>query len=94
MIKMSRLLLGFLLVLVTGSLMGCLGAANYIEDSYEYQGTTREETVEYDDAGECTKMTEFTGAGEIKYYIEYKLDENGEPVEYRYDADGKLESMN
>ena len=35
-------------------------------------------------------MTEYNGKNEIKYYIEYKKDANGEEKAYRYDADGTL----
>ena len=96
MIKMSRLLLGFLLILVTGSLTGCLGAANYIEDSYEYQGTTREEKVEYDDAGESEQVADDY---EIEYefrrddYLEEHFDKHGDEFDYAT-ADEYLEGAN
>ena len=60
---------------------------------YRYKGddTLKSYTeYEYNDKKECTKMTEYTGAGEVKYYITYEIDENGNEISKRYDAEGNL----
>lgn len=96
MIKKSRLLLSFLLIMVAGALTGCLGAANYIEDGYEYQGTAREETVEYDDVSESEQVADDY---EIEYefrrddYLEEHFDKHGDEFDYAT-ADEYLEGAN
>ena len=60
---------------------------------YRYDGddTLKSYTeYEYGTQKERAKMIEYTGSGEIKYYVIYKTDEAGNEISYKYDAEGNL----
>ena len=57
--KRTKLLLSLLLLVVVGTLTGCLTAGNFVEDSYELRTTEAVEVIESDGAVEQIEVTEF-----------------------------------